>query len=928
MHAHRIVLVACGLLLGAAGLHAADRDAYVEKRAKVFEFAAAPTVTRAGDAVTVSFEAKAACDATVCIEDASGRILRHLASGLLGENAPPPFAKGALKQALVWDGKDDAGHYVDNKEACTVRVSLGLKANFERNLFHHPKKRVGMLRNGSICAQPEGVYVYQGAGVEMVRLYGHDGKYLRTVYPFPADKIKDVKGLEWKTGFDGFEFPQKQGYWRPTLLSGGTGDGHHWGSAATSLAVANGRVAVCGDRLSRFATDGTSGGMNVLGPQLGIVLHAGREKFMFDPFAAALSPDGKTLYTTGYYVNTRPLGGPILIPDIKWRHGLFRMDLASDKEPELWLGRAEADDKNEKDNKSDTGLYMPAGVCCDGEGNVYVADFYNDRVQVYSPERKLLKSIPVEGPSTVQVHHKTGELYVFSWAQANRWVKLNPIKPMLRVFASWKDPKKTAEYPLPLHGWGEQPRWMAEVPVRAAVDTWTEPPTVWLMPGWPNDDEEQETLLSTGIKLYRPMAGKLELAQSFHQEVHEAIHRARPPEFQRQRLYVDPRNGMLYIGEGDGNNNMTFSNLVQVDPETGRCAIKKMPYNTEDMVIDTEGLAYLRTSFEVGRFVFDSWREVPFDYGEEVTPDFGAQKQLIGGLALPSNKPVYWHQSGLDVTPTGDIVVHCYNAKNTREKSQFEGGYKHRDVLPTGKPYTPRLYPGRLAHSEVHVWDKHGQVRFQDVIQGLPGGHGTAIDAHGDVYVLAEVHRLIDGKEAYGENAGTLMKFKVGQGKLFAGRGKGCPVPLDEKSKPAGLPSAASEQMGPVWVEGAEWLYGGLGVARPGAPCQCWNTRFDLDGFGRSFAPETDRCQVAVLDSNGNLLLRIGRYGNVDSAGPQSALPLGGDEVGLVYAVYVATHTDRRLFVADPGNGRICGIKLGYHAEGRVALKDVPDKAE
>ncbi len=127
-------------------------------------------------------------------------------------------------------------------------------------------------------------------------------------------------------------------------------------------------------------------------------------------------------------------------------------------------------------------------------------------------------------------------------------------------------------------------------------------------------------------------------------------------------------------------------------------------------------------------------------------------------------------------------------------------------------------------------------------------------------------------------------------------------------------------------MEGAEWFYGGLGFAgksagRSGGGCDCYNARFALDYLGRSFAPELDHCSVAVLDTAGNLIVRVGRYGNADSAGSDSAVPLGGDEVGLFYAPYVATHTDRRLFIADPGNARIVSVKLGYHATEEVSLE-------
>jgi hypothetical protein len=133
-----------GLLLLAAGpAPAADFDELKVKREPVFEFAEKPRVERAGDQVTISFASKAYCDATVAVENAGGRIIRHLASGVLGPKAPPPLQKDSKKQVVLWDGKDDKESYVDDKDSCTVRVSLGLKPQFERTLFWSPHKRVG-----------------------------------------------------------------------------------------------------------------------------------------------------------------------------------------------------------------------------------------------------------------------------------------------------------------------------------------------------------------------------------------------------------------------------------------------------------------------------------------------------------------------------------------------------------------------------------------------------------------------------------------------------------------------------------------------------------------------------------------------------------------------------------------------------------------
>ena len=91
--------------------------------------------------------------------------------------------------------------------------------------------------------------------------------------------------------------------------------------------------------------------------------------------------------------------------------------------------------------------------------------------------------------------------------------------------------------------------------------------------------------------------------------------------------------------------------------------------------------------------------------------------------------------------------------------------------------------------------------------------------------------------------------------------------------------------------------------------------------------PEPDRYAVAVLDTNGNLIMRLGRYGNVEDGKPLipdsrdgETRAIGGDEIALMHACYVGVQSDRRLFVADIGNRRILSVRLGYHTEERIPL--------
>jgi len=92
-------------------------------------FAGKPTVTRAGDAVRIAFAVTEPVDVAVGIVDKAGRIIRHLAAGVLGDNPPAPLKANALEQALTWDRTDDHGKPVPAGRY-TVRVSLGLAPTF------------------------------------------------------------------------------------------------------------------------------------------------------------------------------------------------------------------------------------------------------------------------------------------------------------------------------------------------------------------------------------------------------------------------------------------------------------------------------------------------------------------------------------------------------------------------------------------------------------------------------------------------------------------------------------------------------------------------------------------------------------------------------------------------------------------------------
>lgn len=888
----------------ASCLSAGDSAAARSGREECFQFVERPAVSRDGDKVTIAFSCRHPCDATVAIEDASGRIVRHLASGVLGPKAPGPFQRNSLQQTLIWDGKDDQGRYVDDKDSMTIRVSLGLKPQVERNLLYDSRKRVG---SGTIllAAGDEGVFVYDVQGCETVRLYDHQGNYVRTCYPFPADKVGQVQGLPWFSFPDGAKAPAKRAYFLATLLagpeSGNVESTIRIHSESTAMALGSGRIALAGLKLNRLASDGTSGGLDVHGPFVDVQPREYRPNK--SPTVAAFSPDGKWLYLTGYaWLQPR---GWAPVTDAFWAHGLYRLEYGRNDPPQLFLG------EDRKWGKDDAHFSHPTGVAVDPAGRIYVADHGNDRVQIFSADGKLLRSLPVEAPTQLALHHKTGELYAFSWYLSpqfgNEFPQIRDLKPMLRKFSAWPELKPGKTYPLPLRHYGTKPAWSSLTggQYQAALDSRTEPPTVWLI-----DDRGGYPVL------YSEKPEGLVKTLDFREQAARSGIPLAPAVLNRQRLYVDHLRGQLYVAEGDCGTGKGFSRLIRIRPDTGKCDMVELPLSPEDMAIAPDGLFYLRDGTVVGRFEPVGWREVPFDYGEETAAGFGDGKRarLLGGLVMPSALAnPHWHLGGMDVNVAGDLLVACFNPASRQIPTRKED---REQAVQAGKPYTPPLYPGRWASGyEMHIWDRTGRIKHTDVLPGQTMlACGVGLDRDDSVYANVSASIMLGDRPYYKvvghrfDQVGTLVKVKPGGGKFVMAAGEGTPVSIGE-AKPPRPPEMAG-----IWVDGAEWFYPGVGRTQWGMDCSCWNSRFTLDYFARSFAPEYDRYSVAVLDSAGNLVVRVGRYGNVDDAD------------GLFDACYVATQTDRRLFIADPGNNRILSVKLEYHVTERVFLKSVQEK--
>ena len=717
-----------------------DLDEFKVKRQEVFEFTEKPAVSRDGDKVTVAFASKGYCDVTVAVEDKDNKIVRHLASGCLGPNAPEPFKKDSLTQAVVWDGKNDQGKLLDNKESLTVRVSLGLKPQFERTLFWSPHKR---FSNACMLleATEQGMLVFEGRGVDFVKLYDHKGDYLRTIYPFPADKLDKLVGVDRRVMPQaGQELPLKKGFVQASLLTSGTScterlaDKFGDGFGAAVIAAAKDRIALGYECINRLAMDGTTGGLKLTGPKIGRRAkwsgyggEGGGEEIV-PPSSMAFSPDGKTLYMTGYMWREFYAGGANTL------HGVMKLDFEGDAEPSVFAGVMETDRGIGTDNAH---FHCPSSVAVDAKGRVYVTDHMNDRVQVFATDGKFLKSIPSPKPSKVLVSPKNGEIWVFSWpviglsndALKNDTFAWQKVKPSLTRYASFDDPKKLSSQLIPLE-FSLRGFFLTGPMVSVAVDWWADPVTIWtagrkynvqrIDVQWGGTgayaNRGADAWMADGVKILAEAEGKWDLHRDFAQDAKNAVNWVKPADFARQRLCVNPKDEKLYVFEDNGFGK-SFLQMPQIDPLTGKVRIVDIPWDAEELCFDLDGRAYLRTDTLVARYDPINWREIPWDYGEERQnvgfSSISASKRadIVSALGTPGVRPVCWNQGGMYVSPKGLLVVSCTSRAQEvdRRYVKADSPWASSHAKIEGKPYTPTMYPGRPRWQEIHVWDTHGR---------------------------------------------------------------------------------------------------------------------------------------------------------------------------------------------------------------------------
>jgi hypothetical protein len=857
------------------------------------KFTRKPDASRSGNHAQVSFAVDRETDVAVAIEDAGGRIVRHLAAGLLGPKAPEPLKAGSLEQSLAWDGKDDDGAAATNGPF-RVRVGLGLKADYAGTAFTEKSGPNALTAILGMAAGPDGrVYViddrpgfqannhFNGASVHVFR---RDGAYERTIKPFapnlPPEQLKGTGAFINDRGFLNplIRHQQEMGYY----------PGGDW--PAAQMVVADGRlwhtVVNTGPgswargfspRLGVVALDGAIPAESFCGPVLG----ASKDGWKYGQMYLALSSDGKSIYLAGFGT---PAGGSKIADVLPF---VARAKLADRGPGELVFGDSKQAGSDEKH------LSQPHGLACDGHGHLLVCDTGNNRIVVLNEKDMTVAATwPMELPELIACHPKSGALYVCT---KNDLVKLD----------GWKEHKELARLSLAFQKRGTRGAYEWAFRRSMALDSSAETPQVWIAenmtPSFVRVEEK-------GDKFADPVPADCYF----------------PPRLRNPTADPYRREVACQVG-----------NSVQIlDEATGK--LTKVPGRviTDSGInrLGPDGRIYCNSHWKgIKRFERDG-KLVPFEGTDEPTgPYMGGLPGTAGATGTTAWERDYY------IDRKNDIYV--------KMRGTAYHGLKHVAVFGQDGRIKRVVLWGVTDGAYGPKVDLRGNLFLMESVKPV----GEPYPAEFKTMVAADK----DAQKAYDYMYGSIVKFGPQGGNVrLVTKDSDKPVISNALEVASSAPrlkvDGALARRKDGLLEGALWLTPGAApvgdmIAAGGGSdtCHCTGTDFDIDDFSRVFVPDLPRQRIMVLDANGNVLLYFGAYGNQDCCGPDSYVadpstkllrprktddpkdlksPFAEPAMAFNWIIGLAA-TDRHVYVADLLNTRVLRCKLGYAAEETCAVK-------
>jgi len=848
-------------------------------------FSAKPAAARDGDKVRISFAAAAPTDVEVAVLAADGKVVRHLAAGVLGKNAPEPFKKDALAQEVVWDGKDDAGKPAAGGPF-KARVRLGLEPRLDKILGRNDNTLSGGVE--AITVSPKGeIFVLLAdafRGRSELRVLDSGGKYLRTIMPYPANTPEARTEPVGHLKIDGRRQPlvfNGQGHCLYPLVAGLRGQTMAWHPDGY-LVAASSIGSMCNHgpprHLIAFHPEGGAPEkVGFVGPLIrkarGFLGGAG-EAYARGSDRLAASPDGQWIYLVHDMKGSGLFEGGGRGVGAERRHGVHRLKWTDKELGAPWIGKTEPGAGDEDFND-------PQGLALDKEGNLYVCDRGNDRVKIYSAEGKLLGHFRAPLPEQIAVHPGTGEIYVLS-KKADRVYDVmksaDPITSRIIKFTPFKDggSKEVARVEFQVK------KQYAEL---LALDASASPPRLWAVISAGYGTQSALTPITdegAALKIGAPAGepGGLHF-----------------PTF----MVADPQRKRVIVSEVGGGHST-------IDFETGKRAAFKLPGN--DLTLDKDGNIYLMGGYDSNALLRVDAQGKPLAFpatgSNKLEIKFRAYGPVMGlrGHCIAPNGDLYVRRS-----PNHAIVstVDVYSPDGTLKKAALVNGCGSGDS-GIGVDNRGNVYLG---------------MNLKPADEIIPADFAKAVPAEPWKYYRRGTRPAPWGwlyANPYLFHMGSVFKFGPEGGQIYGNytpKGGALDDNLALAKAPADAVAYKSGYLGwDVKVSGAKWRYSGIGIIPHSFDgftgddgCECLQSQLDADPYGRVYAPSAFHSSVEMLDPAGNRIARIGAYGNADSAGPKSKVP--EPEIAFAWPTECDfAEADGKLYVSDSVNRRIVVVRF------------------
>jgi len=877
-----------------------------------------PTVTKVPDKTEISFSVAGPTDVEVAILDGGGKVVRHLAAGVIGgPNPPPPPLVGALSQKLTWDGKAD-WNQAAGQGPFTVRVRLGMGIKFGKVIADSPYNFNETFCRGLAVDPANGdLYVLstktRDSGLYFLRVYDRAGGYLREIMPYPAtvdSKSREVFGQVMAPGMEAQAPMNYHSTW-PTFYPVADNPEGTRQMAIKLMAVhpSKDRVVLLAESFASLYRIGKSDGSAVADNlKFAEPLWAGKKlagSAGVGPVMGAMAPDGKSIYFAGYAAGFKKGEKP----NANWPSGrIYKTTIAT--------GPAGANEYS-TDTFADVALPADArppehgwniwgdsqplhGVAVAKDGTVYVCDSAGGKVWAFTAAGKPAGSADVPFAYCIAVNDKAGALYVLT--RDGRTYGRSP-KSLIKLASLKANVASAPTLTFPDRGGVLDPF--------LAVDPTGANPQIWV-----SGCVREESLLRI-----EDQGDKLTVVEDLADRP-----AAKTAAGFACRMDVDREADLVYVHNG-------WAHILRYNGQTGEYAGpvdksgRAKPLIGSEFCIRRDGMIYL-SGYGGNEGSFSGpWRRLNRDLTEAPLPDgrkeFSDRYGKMGGG--------YFGNMGSCVTPDGHLY---FNGMFTfRINAVFE-------VNPDGSAgRCPRLRDAfKSANSKVAPEVTRGG--FSGALVGYlqDQSGGVQVDQQGNIYVgvriLPRDFKLPDELAAvakkyrhWGESLGSVIKVRP------SGGGEVADAPL----KPGDnyvidkawkyeftVPEKFEDGIKLGFGQRLDWytdprnihFEGGLRAYPILAPysnqCACQTPRFDVDDYGRLIIPNALTCSVQVVDNEGNFITRFGSFGNADSAGPGSKI--ASPAIPLAYPVS-AKASFKHIYVADSANRRVVRVDPVYAAE-------------